>query len=227
MWVKICGVRDLPTVEMVAGFGPDAVGLNFYPASPRFVELETARQIAKALPGTIAVAGVFVNVPLCEIATVAYQARLDFAQLHGDEPPEFLAEIQDSLPDVKIIRAWRMGPEGLEDLAGYLDRCRALGIELSGCLLDARVEGVYGGSGKTVAWDVVSRDYKIADWPPLILAGGLTPQNVHQAIQKVRPWGVDVASGVESSPPRKDPDLVREFIAQARRGSCREESSGN
>ena len=119
----------------------------------------------------------------------------------------------------KLIRAWRMGPEGLEELAGYLERCRELGIELSGCLLDARVEGVYGGSGKTVAWDVVSRDYQFADWPPLILAGGLTPQNVRQAIQAVHPWGVDVASGVESSPPRKDPDRVREFILQARRAS--------
>ncbi len=219
MWVKICGIGDVPTVQMVAGFGPDAVGLNFYPASPRFVELDTAKQIAKALPESVAVAGVFVNVPLCEIAAVAYQARLDFAQLHGDEPPEFLADIQDSLPDVKLIRAWRMGPEGLAELADYLDRCRELGVELSACLLDARVEGVYGGSGKTVAWDVLARDYPFADWPPLILAGGLTPGNVRPAIAAVHPWGVDVASGVETSPPRKDPDLVREFILKARHDS--------
>ncbi len=216
MWVKICGIRDLPTAKMVADCRPDAIGLNFYPASPRFVELETAKAIAKTIPETINIAGVFVNPPLCEIATVAYGARLDFAQLHGDEPPEFLAEIHDSLPDVKLIRAWRMGRDGLEDWASYFQRCRALGVSLSACLLDARVEGMYGGSGKTVAWDVVSRDYQFADWPPLILAGGLMPTNVQQAIQAVNPWGVDVASGVESSPAMKDPALVRDFLTQAR-----------
>lgn len=216
MWVKICGINDLATATMVAGFQPDAIGLNFYPASPRFLELDTAKQIAMAVPGTIDIVGVFVNAPVCEIASVAYQARLDFAQLHGDEPPEFLAQVQESLPEVRLVRAWRMGSDGLEDWARYFERCQELGILLAGCLLDARVEGMYGGSGKTVAWDVVSRDYQFENWPPLILAGGLTAQNIGKAIEAVHPWGIDVASGVESSTAIKDPELVGQFLTNAR-----------
>lgn len=215
MWVKICGIRDLPTATRVAGFQPDAIGLNFYPPSPRFLELDTAKRIASAVPKTIDIVGVFVNAPVCEIASVAYQARLNYAQLHGDEPPEFLADVQDSLPEVGIIRAWRMG-EGLDDWAKYYERCQELGVQLAGCLLDARVEGLYGGSGKTVAWDVVSRDYQFENWPPLILAGGLTSTNIGNAIEAVHPWGVDVASGVESAPAVKDPDLVHQFLTNAR-----------
>lgn len=216
MWVKICGIRDVEAARMVADCRPDAIGLNFHPASPRFVELETAKEICQAVSPSIQTVGVFVNPPLCEIATVAYQARLDFAQLHGDEPPEFLQEIHESLPDVQLIRAWRMGSGGLGDWARYFEECRNLGVKLAGCLLDARVEGMYGGSGKTIAWDVVSRDYQFDQWPPLILAGGLSAQNISQAIQSVRPFGVDVASGVESQAAVKDPELVREFIAKAR-----------
>lgn len=218
MWVKICGIANLQTAKMVADFQPEAIGLNCYPASPRFVELETAKIISEAVPKSLQIVGVFVNAPLCEIAGMAYQARLDFAQIHGDEPPEFLAEIQNSLPDVRLIRAWRMGPDGLADWAKYLERCEGLGVRLAACLLDARVEGAYGGSGKTVAWDVVAREYDFDNWPPLILAGGLKPQNVQKAVQIARPWGVDVASGVESSPSEKAPELVREFIANARTG---------
>lgn len=218
MWVKICGIRDVSTAAMVAECRPDALGLNFHPRSPRFVELETAKAIASTISPEIQTVGVFVNSPLCEIATVAYGLRLDFAQLHGDEPPEFLAEVHEALPDLGLIRAWRMGPEGLADWAMYYDRCRDLGVPLSACLLDARVEGLYGGSGKTIAWDVVARDYRFEDWPELILAGGLTAGNVRQAVEAVHPWGVDVASGVETAPSIKDPQQVREFIVHARVG---------
>jgi phosphoribosylanthranilate isomerase len=216
MWVKICGIRDVSTAQMVADYRPDAIGLNFYPASPRYVELEKAKEISEAIPASLKIVGVFVNPPLCEIAAVAYQARLDFAQLHGDEPPAFLKEIHESLPDVQLIRAWRMGAEGLDDWARYFEDCQTLGVPLAGCLLDARVEGLYGGSGKTLAWDVVARDYQFDQWPPLILAGGLTAKNVLNAVQSVRPFGVDVASGVESAAAVKDPDMVRDFIANAR-----------
>ena len=216
MWVKICGIKDLPTAKMVAGFEPDAIGLNFFPGSPRYLQLETAKEIASAIPESIQIVGVFVNAPSCEIASVAYQARLDYAQIHGDEPPEFLAELQESLPDVRLIRAWRMGAEGLADWSAYFQECEKLGVSLSGCLLDARVEGLYGGSGKTLAWDVIAKAYDFENWPKLILAGGLKPGNIQKAIQTANPRGVDVASGVESSPGVKDPDLVRDLIARAR-----------
>lgn len=116
----------------------------------------------------------------------------------------------------KVIRAFRVGAEGLSSVARYLAACSNLGVMPAACLIDARVEGLYGGSGKQPPWDVIRREYQAGHWPPLILAGGLHPGNVVAAIQAVGPWGIDVAGGVESSLACKDPELVREFINRAR-----------
>ncbi|MBC8114128.1 MAG: phosphoribosylanthranilate isomerase [Candidatus Saccharimonas sp.] len=216
MWVKICGITDESTAEAVCGLSPDAIGLNFHPQSPRSVTQVVAARIAKLVPDEVLRVGVFVNCAIGEIEDISNECRLDQIQLHGDESPEQIAELRSRLPSVPVIRAWRMAGENLTELGEHLSACRAFGIELSGCLIDSRVSGAYGGTGHTVAWDALAGAYRRDSWPPLILAGGLTPDNVADAIRSTQPWGVDVASGVESAPGVKDIELVRRFIANAR-----------
>jgi phosphoribosylanthranilate isomerase len=216
MWVKICGIKDESTAEAVCGLSPDAIGLNFHPPSPRSVTRDVAARIVRLVPDDVLCVGVFVNRAMAEIEDLAHECRLDQIQLHGDESPDQIAELRSRLPNIPVIRAWRMAGESLADLDAHLSACRALGVELAGCLIDSRVPGAYGGTGHTVAWDALSRAYRRENWPPLVLAGGLTSDNVADAIRSTQPWGVDVASGVESTPGVKDIELVRRFIANAR-----------
>ncbi|MEX1098243.1 MAG: phosphoribosylanthranilate isomerase [Planctomycetales bacterium] len=216
MWVKICGIRDEATARMVAAAAPDAVGLNFHPPSRRFVERETAARIVRALPESIAAVGVFVNASAADILATSAAAGIATAQLHGDEPPALLAELRQRNPSLRLIRAHRFGAEGIEPLVSYLEECRRLDAVPDACLIDADVPGAYGGTGRTVAWDALAEACRSVELPPLILAGGLTPENVSRGIAAVAPWGVDVAGGVESSPGDKDAALVARFIAAAR-----------
>lgn len=216
MWVKVCGIRDAETARRVAELGADAVGLNFYRKSPRCVDIKVAKEISNVLPAEVARVGVFVNHPIRDVESIATQCGLDLLQLHGDEPPSYVAELQRRLPQLKLIRAWRMDSDRLKGLQEFLTECRAWNCQLAGCLLDAHVTGVYGGSGKRVNWQAVARAYKQNDWPPLILAGGLDPENVARAIEITEPWGVDVASGVESKPGVKDLELVQRFVLAAK-----------
>ena len=212
MKVKICGIRDVGTAQAVAALRPDAIGLNFFARSVRCVDEATAAEIVRTLPAGIEAWGVFVNHPLDEIRRIADACGLNAIQLHGDELPETIA----ALAPLRIVRAFRVGEAGLDELCAYLDRCRVLGCLPDACLIDARVEGVYGGTGKIAPWDLLARDTRRDRWPPLVLAGGLTPENVAAGVQTVRPWGVDVAGGVETSPGIKDLDRVARFIAAAR-----------
>ena len=214
LWIKICGVRDLRVAQQLARLQPGAIGLNFYAGSPRSVPPRVAEDIVAALPPAIEPVGLFVNHSCDEIANIARACRLRALQLHGDETPPFLCELQQRLPELGLIRAHRVGDEGLGPLRDYLDECRRLDVALRACLIDARVEGVYGGSGKTVRWEMLAG--WPADWPPLILAGGLTPDNVADAIRAVHPWGVDAASGIESAPGRPDLARIERFISSAR-----------
>lgn len=216
MWIKICGIRDRETARRVAEVGINAVGLNFYPRSPRLVAIDEAIEISKILPTEVARVGVFVNHSLPEVESFALRCRLDVLQLHGDEPPSYFVELQRRLPQIRLLRAWRMRKEGLSGLETFLSECDSQSLRLSGCLVDAHVAGVFGGSGKTVPWKKLAREYHQGTWPPLILAGGLTATNVAKAISSTQPWGIDVASGVESSPGVKDLDLVRQFVSNAR-----------
>ena len=216
MWIKICGITDESMAEAICGLSPDAIGLNFHPRSPRSVSQDQAVRIARVVPREVLRVGVFVNRAASEIEDLANECRLDEIQLHGDESPAQIAEVCRRLPDIPIIRAWRMAGESLDDLEAHLTACRSLGIESAGCLIDSRVPGTYGGTGHTVAWDALVKAYRRDSWPSLILAGGLTPDNVAVAIRETQPWGVDVASGVESAPGVKDIELVRRFIANAR-----------
>lgn len=216
MWVKICGIRDLATAQQVAALAPDAIGLNFFTSSPRCVSKDTAREITALLPQSVSAVGVFVNHSLAEICETATECRLAMVQLHGDERPEFLAELQTRLPAVPLLRAWRVDSD-LVELQAYLAECQRLGVRLAGCLIDAKVAGSYGGTGHLPPWDVLWSSYLRETWPPLILAGGLTADNVAEGIRAVQPWGVDVASGVESQTGVKDLDRVARFIAAARK----------
>jgi phosphoribosylanthranilate isomerase len=216
MWIKICGIPNIKTAADVAKFSPDALGLNFYPHTPRTVSVAVAAEIARNLPREIELVGLFVNESAPTIYKICQQSSLQTIQLHGDESPADLRDLATRDDGLRIIRAWHLGPEGLQPLGDYLTRLNDLGVQPVACLIDARVAGKQGGTGSTVNWSVLAKDYRRDEWPPMILAGGLHPGNVAEAIQTVRPWGVDVASGVESTPGQKDIALVEQFINAAR-----------
>ena len=215
MWIKICGMRTPDAARVAAAAGADAIGLNFFADSPRAVNPALASEIVRSVPESVTPVGVFVNHGVGTIIATVRQCGLRAVQLHGDEPPALLAELRRTLPDVQIIRAWRLGAEGLDPLAAWLDAARAHNGVPDAILIDARVAGHYGGTGRTAPWGTLAGQWP-ADWPRLILAGGLTPENIHDAIRTVQPWGVDVAGGVESAPGVKDPDLIGRFVAAAR-----------
>jgi phosphoribosylanthranilate isomerase len=209
--IKICGITTVQDMQRVVTAGADAVGLNLCPSSPRYVAADRALAIVDAVPDQIAKVGVFVNSPSDEILALGHALALDWIQLHGDEPPEFLGQLGDRA----VIRAFRCGPRGIEPVADYLDECRRQSRLPQAVLIDAHVPGQYGGTGQVVRWDQVAEPRPWLLGLPLILAGGLTPGNVATAIAAVHPAAVDTASGVEAAPGRKDPELVGQFVKQA------------
>ena len=209
--VKICGITRIPDAILAAESGADAVGLNFFPSSPRYVSPELAREIARALPPSVCKVGVFVNSPAEDVLRTADIVGLDVLQVHGDETPEDLCRL-GSRP---LLRTFRLGSSGLGPVLGFLDRCRNLGRLPNAILVDACRPGAYGGTGTVADWKLV-RDLgsRLAELP-VVLAGGLTPANIAAAIATAAPAAVDTASGVESSPGRKDAVLVRAFVERA------------
>lgn len=208
--VKICGVTTADDARVIANSGADAIGLNFYPGSPRFVEDEVAKRIVAELPAEIRRIGVFVNEPIIAIRRRVELLGLDAVQLHGDEPPELL----DDLQGLSVIRAFRID-DSLQPIEKFVDHTQDASRRLAMLLVDSRRRGQYGGTGETADWDVLAHHTEHPGWPPLALAGGLTAENVAQAIHRVRPAAVDTASGVESSPGRKDPRQVKRFVEAA------------
>jgi phosphoribosylanthranilate isomerase len=206
--IKICGITTVDEALMAARNGADALGLNFYPNSPRFVQPEQARGMVRSLPSEVVKVGLFVNASVRDVCQTFDELGLDLIQLHGDEPPEFLARLGGR----PVMRAFRLGKIGLGQVAEYLGQCRELGCLPRMTLIDSYVKEAYGGTGVAADWTEAAR-YPILNWhPPLVLAGGLGPDNVGEAIRAVRPAGVDTASGVESSPGRKAEALVRQFV---------------
>jgi phosphoribosylanthranilate isomerase len=204
--VKICGVRRLPDALAAAEAGADAVGFNFWRPGRRYVAPEVARQIARALPPFVCKVGVFVDEDPEDVREIANLVRLDALQLHGAEPPEVCAAYE--LPVIKSIKV--RGPESVADLGRY---------RVAGFLLDADVPGgTPGGTGRTFDWSLAAR---AAEAGPVILSGGLTPDNVEEAIRRARPYAVDVASGVETDGV-KDPDKIRAFIDRVQAWNTRE-----
>jgi len=209
--VKICGVTLPEDARIVVARGADAVGLNFYEPSPRFLKPENADAVVDVLPGGIVRVGLFVNASIEQIHKTWDDLGLDLVQLHGDESPEFLREL-GGLP---VMRAFRLGKEGIAPICEYLEICRKLMCLPELVLVDSFRKGQFGGTGATADWET-ARGYPSEDWhPPLVLAGGLTSENVAEAIRVVSPVAVDTASGVESSPGRKDSEMVAHFVEAA------------
>ena len=208
--VKVCGVTTVADGLATAAAGADWIGLNFHLGSKRRVSEFEAAAIVAALPPTVEAVGLFVDRPPAEVAAVAARVGLRIVQLHGSEVPEDLL----ALDHLQLIRAFRLADaSSLAAMESYLRRAESLGRPPDFVLIDAYVSGQPGGTGRTIAVDVLD---KLPPLPRLILAGGLTPENVGHRVARVRPWMVDVAGGVEIAPGRKDAGRVAAFVRAAR-----------
>src|SRR5271169_450375 len=199
--VKICGITSQADGLAAAEVGADALGLNFYEGSPRHVMLKAAVEIARALPPFMIKVGVFVNAEEDFVLRAIGECGLNIAQFHGDESPEFC-----KLFPVMTIKAFRIrNAESLKALPDY---------PTDAWLLDAYEKDKLGGTGAKFNWELAVEAKKMGR--PIFLAGGLTPENVAEAVRRVQPYAVDVSSGVEAAPGKKDHQKVRDFIAAVR-----------
>ena len=199
--VKICGTTSLKDAFLAVESGADAIGFIFYKMSPRNISQKEAKEIILQLPPFIETVGVFVNETSDKINRIAEQCKLNSIQLHGEESPALCRRVKR-----KVIKAFRVkNSDSLKSIASY---------KVSGFLLDSYNGGSKGGTGQVFDWNLALRVKKQG---PVILAGGLNPYNVYTAIHRVRPYGVDVCSGVEKSPGIKDHEKIREFIKSVRR----------
>lgn len=188
---KVCGLTESRGLEAVLAAGADAVGFNFHPGSARYIAPERARALVRRLPGQVAAVGVFVNLPLDEVVRLMDVSGVTWAQFHGDDRPAGLA---------RFPRPWYPALRPREAIPADLADWDAPFV-----LVDAHQEGHFGGTGRAADWRIARR---IARMRPTILAGGLCPDNLAEALARVRPAGVDLNSGVEQSPGIKDPALV-------------------
>jgi phosphoribosylanthranilate isomerase len=196
--IKICGITNLEDALLAAELGAQALGFIFYPKSPRSIKPEAARQIIKQLPPLVLSVGVFVNEAAAVVLELAEMVRLDWVQLHGEEPPEYCRFLGRNV--LKAIPV--QDRSSLDRMEGYRGSVRAF-------LLDTPKAGQKGGTGETFDWSLARQ---AGDYGPIVLAGGLQPGNVAAAIREASPLAVDVASGVEASPGKKDPARLREFF---------------
>ena len=205
--IKICGIKTVNDALAAMEAGAEMLGFNFYPKSPRYIGVGQCRDIMSVMRkyGHITYVGVFVNASVAEIRATMDTCALTLAQLHGDETSETLNSLYG-----RAFKAFRDIPQSMNGFARE---------EAPAFLVDASVKGAYGGTGVTADW---SHAASLAKHYPILLAGGLTPENVAQAVQLVRPWGVDVASGVESSPGVKDANKMKAFVQAVKRLETRD-----
>jgi len=204
--IKICGVTKVEDAKLAADLGAHAIGFNFYAASPRSISPFAASEIIRRLPPFVAPVGIFVNWDYAPVIALSKALRLSAAQLHGDESARVVDGVARRLPVIKAL------PIGQGVAAPDFSRFRSA----SAFLLDSALSGQYGGSGTTGNWHLARA---VAQSQRVILAGGLTPENVGEAIRIVRPFAVDVASGVESRPGKKDPAKLQAFFEEVSRAS--------
>jgi phosphoribosylanthranilate isomerase len=199
--IKICGIKTVRDALAAMDVGADMLGFNFYPKSPRYIDPGQCRDIMAVMRkyAHISYVGVFVNASLAEIRATMDTCALTLAQLHGDESSEILNSLYG-----RAFKAFRGIPRSLN---GFVRE------EAPAFLADASVKGAYGGTGSTADWSAAA---ELSKHYPILLAGGLTPENVAEAVRRVQPWGVDVASGVESSPGVKDPVKMKAFVREVR-----------
>jgi phosphoribosylanthranilate isomerase len=203
--VKVCGVRSVEEAEAALDAGADALGFNFWPQSRRYITPRAAAGIISKLSPVASTVGVFVNAEVNSIIDVASELRLSAVQLHGDESPEFCA----ALGPIKTIKAIRVGQDfDLSIIQSY---------PVSMVLLDSNIQGSYGGTGQRFDWRIAIEAKRLAR---IILAGGLNSENVWEAITHVRPAAIDVCSGVEAEPGRKDFDKLRSFMCVVARANA-------
>ncbi len=208
---KICGITRVEDANAALEAGADAIGLNFYEKSKRYIDPSVALEIADAVKAKMAVVGVFVNSPMQNISEIAKRVGLSHIQLHGDEVPESIESLRRLIEGGKIIRAIRIFDTDLATAQSEIDRWESAGTDM--VLLDAASLAAFGGTGKQLDWNRLNElSFKV----PWLLAGGLMPENVAAAIGLCQPNGVDVASGVEISPGIKDLNQTREFVFAAR-----------
>ena len=195
--IKICGIKTVTDALAAMEAGADLIGFNFYSKSPRYIDVGICRDIMSVMRkyGYVTYVGVFVNASVEVIRATIETCGLSLAQLHGDETSEMLGAL-----DGKAFKAFRGVPAAIDGFARS---------ESPALLVDAAVKDVYGGSGVTADWSGAA---ELAKKYSLLLAGGLTPENVAEAVDRVKPWGVDVASGVESAPGQKDPNKMKAFV---------------
>lgn len=213
--VKICGLRDPVQALRIAQAGADAIGLVFA-SSPRWVSPDQAREVTDVLPPLVSSVGVFVDSDAQTINRVVQRAALSYVQLHGDEPPTLVEEIQ--VPCIKAFNVREV--TWIDTVRAWLDGVKTRRL-VRGILLDAYNEQARGGTGQRFNWEWVAQaraDGKLSGLPPLILSGGLDGSVVADAIDLVQPWAVDVSSGVETSPGVKDLRKVGDFIRATREG---------
>ena len=215
IFVKICGITHPAQGQEIVALGADAIGLVFA-KSPREVTPIMAREIVVGLPAGFPTVGVFVNSTADRINSIVSQTGIRYVQLHGNEPPEILAEI--SVPCIKVFTM--RDKNWLAEIRKFID---AFGENKSGklaaVLIDTYNPNIAGGTGESFDWNSVGevrKNGEMEDLPPLVLAGGLKPENIAQAIKLVKPWGVDVSSGVEAEPGIKDMDKVKAFLQAVR-----------
>ncbi len=211
MKIKICGLKTIENSRAACEAGADMMGFNFYMPSPRYISIDTCREIIKEIKTTypeIVCVGVFVNQPPDQVKAIMAETRLDLAQLSGDEPPADLEQLGGSA--FKALR-----PVTQEDAKIAIKTLPSRTIPPA-FLLDKCQKGTYGGTGKTGDWKLAA---EIAKEHQILLAGGLNPENVASAIREVQPWGVDVASGVEIERGKKDQQKIKDFIQKARAAS--------
>ena len=197
MEIKICGITNMEDAVMAFAYGADALGFIFYEKSPRYVSPETAMSIIQNLPDEISKVGVFVNHDIHAVRQIYEFCGLDLIQLHGDESPDYCREFSQSI----LIKA--ISPRNEEDL-GIVKR-----YDVKAVIVDARESGLYGGTGKKSNWELAA---KLKEMHLLVLSGGLNAGNILQGIRTVSPHAVDVNSGVELSPGKKDPKKVQSMI---------------
>ena len=200
--VKICGITNLEDALLSAKFGADALGFNFYPQSPRYIEAEKVREIVEQLPNDILKVGVFVNESLDKIVEIAATAKLDAIQLHGEETPAFVREVK-AKTNLEIIKAFRVSDKFKPE--------EVLNYEVDAVLLDAYSPREHGGTGENFDWEIAKKVQEI--FPKMYLAGGLSQDNIARAISDVRPFAIDACSCLENEKGKKDKVDLINFIS--------------